>query len=581
MRSVPPTTDLIVEAAPTPVGTRSATRSRLVPAQVADVAFELEPLGGTAVPRTRAGSRAAPAPAAPRYLARGKTATDLNPWDLAHAYRAEHGTAVGFVEPDVWQRYEFQTGRPPAGLRTRSFGPDACDDGSPYSGCWPHPADARIWHLGADFSQLAQARHFAEAQAPLPDGRRVRIAQLDTGYTPGHASRPAFIDTTHQRDFVDGGTQAVDPGTDGKLLNPGHGTATLALLAGQRLALPAYGGFDEELGGAPFAEVLPLRISPSVILWRTSAFVQALEHLLALPAAAQVQVLTMSMGGLASRAWADVVNRAYDAGIFLVTAAGNNMGNKTPRHVVYPARFGRVVAACGACYDYSPYNRRHNGWEMQGNYGPLPLMHYALTAYTPNTPWARMANATQVDLDGAGTSSATPQVAAAAACYWRTHWAALQALPEPWMRVEAIRRALFNSAGRSPRVPNAEEHELYFGHGLLQARAALDVPVPTPDQLHRVPPDSTHFPLFEVIFRAQPGTRGFVLPDNVEEQMLEQEMLQLTQQHQELEALLGDYALRPSQLPRPARRAFVDALLAQPDISQALRSYLISRYPEL
>ena len=44
-------------------------------------------------------------------------------------------------------------------------------------------------------------------------------------------------------------------------------------------------------------------------------------------------------------------------------------------------------------------------------------MDTALAAYTPNMPWAEINCPTIVDMDGAGTSAATPQVAAAAALW--------------------------------------------------------------------------------------------------------------------------------------------------------------------
>ncbi|TGE03844.1 S8/S53 family peptidase [Hymenobacter fodinae] len=575
-----PVTGLLVEAAPSRTRGTKAGPSAAPPRHLADLKFKVEPLQSAVAGTRSRGPGSTPTAGRPaRYLAHTPVVSDMLPWDLAHAYRAEHGSTVGFVEPDLPQDYTFQPDRAPQGLRTRSFGPDKCDDGTPYSGCWPHPSEPRIWHLDDDFSQLRAAREYAQQGT---SNAKVRIAHLDTGYSPTHLTCPQHLDTRNQRDFVDGGTQAYDRGAEGTMLNPGHGTATLALLAGG-IINPAQYGFAEELGGAPFAEVLPLRISASVVLWRTSSFVQALEHLVRLPPADQVQIITMSMGGLASRAWADAVNRAYEAGIFIVTAAGNNMGNKTPRHLVYPARFGRVVAACGACYDSSPYNRRDNGTEMQGNYGPLPLMRHAMAAYTPNLPWAKMADAAQIDLDGAGTSSATPQVAAAAACYWRRHEKELQQLPAPWMRVEAVRRALFSTAGRSTIITDDEDHDLFFGHGLLRARAALEVPVPAPDQLQLTPADEVHFPIFNVLFREAPPSslRGEgatrPAPDSVAIEMLTQELLQLTQQHHELEELLGDQLLYPAQLARPARNEFIERVLAMHESSQALRTYLKSR----
>ena len=73
-------------------------------------------------------------------------------------------------------------------------------------------------------------------------------------------------------------------------------------------------------------------------------------------------------------------------------------------------------------------------------------MATAIAAYTPNVPWARFGEPDVVDFDGAGTSAATPQVAGAAALWIQKHRAAYDAYPEGWMRVEAVRKALFDSA---------------------------------------------------------------------------------------------------------------------------------------
>ena len=81
---------------------------------------------------------------------------------------------------------------------------------------------------------------------------------------------------------------------------------------------------------------------------------------------------------------------------------------------------------------------------MQGNYGPASKMKTALGAYTPNVPWAEIDCANIVDMDGAGTSAATPQIAAAAALWLAEHWDAVKNYSQPWMRIEAVRlRAVF------------------------------------------------------------------------------------------------------------------------------------------
>ena len=92
-----------------------------------------------------------------------------------------------------------------------------------------------------------------------------------------------------------------------------------------------------------------------------------------------------------------------------------------------------------------------------------------MAAFAPNIPWAAFGCRQLCRLSGEGTSSATPQVAAAAAL-WIEKYKGF--LPGDWRRVEAVRHALFTSARRA---------DARFGRGILQARAALAV---APD-LHR------------------------------------------------------------------------------------------------
>ena len=91
-------------------------------------------------------------------------------------------------------------------------------------------------------------------------------------------------------------------------------------------------------------------------------------------------------------------------------------------------------------------------------------METALAAYTPNIPWARFGCDDIVRLNGEGTSSATPQVAAAVALWMEKY---KKVLPRTWRRVEAVRKALFDTAMKGNR-----EH---FGNGILRAADALSV----------------------------------------------------------------------------------------------------------
>ena len=63
-----------------------------------------------------------------------------------------------------------------------------------------------------------------------------------------------------------------------------------------------------------------MRIADWVVRFTTSTMVQGFDYARAKGA----QVLSMSMGGLISSALVDAVNLAYDNGVVMVTAAGNN-----------------------------------------------------------------------------------------------------------------------------------------------------------------------------------------------------------------------------------------------------------------
>ncbi len=332
---------------------------------------------------------------------------------------------------------------------------------------------------------------------------------------------------------------------------PGHGTATIALLAGNRVKPPLVPrGFDDFLGGAPFAEVVPIRIASSVIHFYTSAMAMGIDYAVD----AGCHVVSISMGGVPSRAWARAVNRAYERGMTIVAAAGNNIAGLPTTALVYPARFYRVIAACGATFDKTPYFKRgHLG--MMGNFGPPGKMETAMAAYTPNIPWAEMGCRDVVSLSGGGTSSATPQVAAAAALWLQrqapTHSA------QPWRRVEAVRHALFETAdARKPK---------YFGHGLLRARQALDVAPAL--GLKKAPEDKVSFPWIRMLLKLEAAPSGRL-------EMYELEALQLFLSSPRLQRIVQGADPDIDKLSAAERKKLFDALKSHPAASRALRSFV-------
>jgi len=402
-------------------------------------------------------------------------------WDACHAFVAENQGTVAFAEPDLVQRWTV-----PIPTDGKSLG--AVRTGA------PHEQDAKNFPASADNLWFRDASHgqFADPAALLPDpgpGNRVRIAHIDTGYDPDHKTCPIHIGA-EQRNFVDADfpNDARDR-SDGLFNNFSHGTGTLSILAGAPVAL------GQGFGCAPFAEIIPIRVANRVVLFRNSAIAQAFDyvHQLCQNSATRVHVVTMSMGGYPTQAWAAGINALYEAGVLVVTAAGNNYGNVPAHFIVYPARFDRVIAACGVMFNGKPYADLAISL-MAGDYGPDTKMTGAIAAYTPNVPWARFGEEDVVDYDGQGTSAATPQVAAAAALWIQKNRAAYDAYPEPWMRVEAVRYALFGGADHDQSLKG------WLGAGRLRAKATLDVPPPAAATLQQQAKADASNAAFHILF---------------------------------------------------------------------------------
>src|SRR5262249_22448217 len=152
---------------------------------------------------------------------------------------------------------------------------------------------------------------------------------------------------------------------------------------------------------------------------------------------------------------------------------------------------------------------------------PDKVMAHALAAFTPNISWAVFGCPAVIRQNGAGTSSATPQIAAAAALWFEKY---KSVLPRDWRRVEAVRHALFSAAARGDVG--------HFGTGMLRAALALAV---APDlTLPQTRSDSDSFAFFRVI-------TGLGLVDAPpRERMFNLELQQRWLLNQELQRLVPD-----------------------------------------
>jgi Subtilase family len=536
------TQGFLVKAAP------GLTAARLM-FGAAPVTFTLAPLFKSISPRPALGAAAAEVW---QILTPEARFAEESPWDVCHSllqqgFGVAGAAAPEFAEPDLEQRW-IAGHDVELGLALSQ----SCDKINEQDDNFPRIPGNGYWFRDSAHSQFDDA--IAAIGGPQV-GARVRIAHFDTGYDPQHHSLPQRLRTDIARNFVeqDRPNDASDQ-TNGLLTNLGHGTGTLSILAGN--SKPG----ESVLGGAPFAEIVPIRVANRVVLFKNSAIAQAFDYVHSLNAsgANRVDIITMSMGGLASQAWAEAVNALYEQGVFIVTAAGNNFGNLPTRNIVYPARFGRVVAACGVMADGRPYADLGVRL-MAGNYGPDDKMTTALAAPTPNVPWARLGCSGVLDLDGRGTSAATPQVAAAAALWLQEHRDAIDAYPQAWMRVEAIRKALFESTKK-----NALEQRR-LGRGELRANDALGK-LPAPGSaLRKTEADTASFEFLRFL-----SGLGLEAASGPQLRMLELEALQLSQSTLVESAMPENLAAAT-----PAKKQEVaEALAAHPKASRALRQAL-------
>lgn len=400
-------------------------------------------------------------------------------WDKAYEvhFEKQHLGKQVYVEPNMKSQYLFKNG-----FKSTSEPND-------YLKNWPKPnigsPSEFTWHLDDEHSELSKAADAVKGKLNGKTDRAIRIGHIDTGFR-NHVSQPKFLNKNLGRNFINGQDlkNAEDKFKTGfPMEQDGHGCATMAILAGNDVKVgDAYTSYTGSFGAIPFAEVIPIRICETVYnLFNANDVATGIRY-----AVEQgCEVITMSMAGYPTKEVAKAVNEAYEKGVVVVTAAGNNwfegIQKIAPKSVLYPARFERVIAATGACFDHFPYDneaprtnqvrfKSAGGELMQGNWGPEKSMETAVAAYTPNLPWAITNQKDQFLRNGGGTSSATPQVAAAAALWIVFNRVELKknGMEGNFKKVEALRKALFSTASKSYPY-----YKKYYGNGIIRANKAL------------------------------------------------------------------------------------------------------------
>ncbi len=306
--------------------------------------------------------------------------------------------------------------------------------------------------------KLCRVREAWALTPPTPDGRTkgegIVIGHPDTGYTP-HAEiwdDPPRVRVVDSYDFVLRQPDARDPLEDG---NPGHGTTTASVI------MSSTGGSGTRFvsGLAPAATIVPLRVTPRVVLLGFDRLAEAIRY----ATDKGCHVISMSLGGPAPSGTLErAIRHAVSEGVVVLAAAGNVWP-----FVVYPARFDLVIA-CAAC------NCRRGIWSKSASGDTVDVTAPGETVWVARPGRDAGAGDDIVDV-GSGTSYAVATTAGACALWLAYH--GRDALIARYGRgqIAAVFKELLMTAGvQTPQGWRSDKH----GAGILDVEKLLRAPLP-------------------------------------------------------------------------------------------------------
>jgi serine protease len=267
------------------------------------------------------------------------------------------------------------------------------------------------------------------------------------------------LDLSRDRDVIDGDDDAIDdliPNPAWPLPNPGHGTRTASVIVGQ--GTPTEG----IVGLAGRALLVPIRATESVVQVFDTDVAKAVAH------ARHVgcHVVSMSLGGKGFFGLKGEIQRAVDAGMIVMAAAGNYV-----QVVTAPASYDNCLAVAATGPGDTLWVDSSRGIAVDVSM-PGSCVHVA--AYDDKTPVVRMAN---------GTSYAVAHLAAAAALWLAHH--GRQSLINKYgtRRIQAAFLTTLRWPGVGVVPPGWDPD---YGVGRVDLLALLQAPLPEPQDLVEV-----------------------------------------------------------------------------------------------
>ena len=307
---------------------------------------------------------------------------------------------------------------------------------------------------------LRWAAALAAMSAGVRGGKGIRIGQPDTGYTNHPNVGMAGLDLNLDRDIVDGDDDALDDLVQHPLWPlpfPGHGTATSSVIVGHG---PPNVGI---VGLATQARLVPIRSTESVVQVFDSDVAKAVAH----ARLVGCHVISMSLGGKGFFGLKEEIQRAVDAGIIVMAAAGNYV-----RFVTAPASYDNCLAVAATGPNDSLWDGSSRGRAVDV---AMPGSQVYNARYTDDKqPFVGPGN---------GTSFAVAHLAAAAAL-----WLAHHGHDRLVARYGAKNiQAAFLSVLRWPGVCVVPPHWNFdWGVGRVDLVSLLAAPLPQRDDLDSV-----------------------------------------------------------------------------------------------
>ena len=270
---------------------------------------------------------------------------------------------------------------------------------------------------------MNRVRVLTRCQGTRYSGKGVTVAILDSGIYP-HADYADRIIGFY--DILSNRTKAYD--------DQGHGTHIAGIIGGSgRASRGTY------IGMAPDVNLFSIKVLDKRGNGETEQVIKALEYLISKKEQYRVRVVNMSVGTIPEAGQTEknglvkAVEMAWDAGLVVVAAAGNN--GPEPMSITTPGISRKVITVGSSEQD----RRLENGRIAEGasSRGPTPFCVCKPDILAPGKGIISCRNARNGYIAKTGTSMSTAIVSGAIA---------LLLEKKPWLTPAEVKLALYHSA---------------------------------------------------------------------------------------------------------------------------------------